>query len=92
TDACASESGVICLGAFAIESESNDPPALDYATPETRRKPSALSPIAAVLGALVGLFGALMLFCGVAGIVWLVRDWRRGVVPDSGTQAALERQ
>ena len=36
-----------------------------------------MSALAAVLGTLAGLFGALMLFYGVVGIFWLVRDRRR---------------
>ena len=36
-----------------------------------------MSAIAAVLRTVAGLFGALMLFYGVAGIFWLVRDRRR---------------
>jgi hypothetical protein len=32
---------------------------------------------AAIFGTLAGLFGALMLFYGVLGIVWLIKEWRR---------------
>ena len=61
----------------AIDSKSDDRPAPDYATAASRPKSSAMSPVAAIVGTVAGLFGALMLFYGVGGIVWLVRDWRR---------------
>ena len=67
----------ICLGAVLIENKPDDPQALDYAAPATPARNSSMSAIAAVLGTVAGLFGALMLFYGVAGIFWLVRDRRR---------------
>jgi len=36
-----------------------------------------MSAIAAILGTIAALFGAVMLFYGIDGIIWLVRDWKR---------------
>jgi hypothetical protein len=59
-----------------MKERSKDIPPLEYATPK-RPERSARSAAAIVFGVMAGLFGALMLFYGVEGIVWLVRDWKR---------------
>ena len=51
-------------------------PPLDYATPP----PPPVEPvhfIPLIVGLAAALFGGLMLYYGAAGIVWLVRNWRR---------------
>jgi hypothetical protein len=50
---------------------------LDYATatPTRRDRSAAMRLVAAVLGTVAVLFGILMLYYGVSGIVWLTGHW-----------------
>ena len=63
---------IICLGARVKEHDPpSQPAALDYAAPSTRRGKPALGIIVGLLGACAGLFGSLMLFYGIPGIVYV---------------------
>lgn len=52
---------------------------LDCGTPELPSAASRLTPLAVLLGILSGLFGVFMLYYGIPGIAWLIRDWHNGV-------------
>jgi uncharacterized membrane protein HdeD (DUF308 family) len=51
--------------------QSSEPTALDYAKPSRRHGNPVLGVVVAALGVCAGLFGALMLFYGIPGIVYV---------------------
>jgi hypothetical protein len=55
------------------------PVPLDYGTPAPPSQSSELAPVAVLLGIISGLFGAFMLYYGIPGIPWLIRDWDKGL-------------
>ncbi|HEY2588132.1 MAG TPA: hypothetical protein VGI81_20480 [Tepidisphaeraceae bacterium] len=54
------------------DSKASPPaPVLTYATPSARRGRPVLAVLVAILGIGAGLFGALMLFYGIAGVLYV---------------------
>lgn len=51
-------------------------PPLDYATPVAR--PRSLIPIlGGICGLILGLFGAMVLGCGITALIGIMRDWKK---------------
>lgn len=67
-----------------MKDDIENPPPLDYATRQPRGRSQGLSVVAAVFGTFAGLFGALMLFYGVGGVIWLMGEWKRWKFLDGG--------
>ena len=70
---------VIFLGARVNENNPRSkPPALDYAAPSTRRGNPILGIVVGILGVCAGLFGAVMLFYAIPGVVYVFTRSNRG--------------
>jgi hypothetical protein len=63
----------------AMPTDPEQPTPLDYGTPAPESPSSQLAPAALLLGIISGLFGAFMLYYGIPGIPWLIRDWDKGL-------------
>jgi hypothetical protein len=67
---------------------STEPVKLEYAAPARRGRP-VLGIIVAILGMAAGMFGALMLFYGIPGIIYVFARDNRADFPGDLFEAAM---